>query len=218
MSVEWVAGLMIVIAIVALGGAALLFFRESWFMQWLRGTAGFLLVGMALYLVLMAASLFSYQQSSPEVPLASVSFVATGPQAWDVTVAEANGRNRVYELRGDIWQLDVRLLRYSGLGGIFGSQPSFQFERIGGRYITAEDEAAKEHTDYIMAADPPLGFDLWQRASRSGSIFVSAVRTGVALVPIVDGAIYEVVLDEDGLLTVRAGNSIAEDAPKAGLQ
>ena len=218
MSVEWVAGLMIAIAVVALGGAALLFFRESWFMQWLRGTAGFLLAAMALYLVLVAASLFSYQQSTAATPLASVSFVATGPQAWDVTVAEGNGRNRVYELRGDLWQLDVRLLRYSGLGGIFGSDPSFQFERIAGRYLTAEDEAAKEHTEYSMLTEPALGFDLWERAEQGGSLFVTATRSGVALVPIVDGAIYEVVLDDGGLLAVRAANSIAEDARKAGIE
>lgn len=216
MSVEWVAGLMVAIAIVALGGAALLFFRDrDWFFQWLRGTAGVLLAGTAFYLVLMSASLFGYQQVVNAVPLASISFVSTGPQAWDATVTEGNGRSRVYEMHGDLWQLDVRLLRYSGIGGIFGSDPSFQLERLSGRYLTVEDEDTKEHSEYSLLPDPVLGFDLWESARENGSLFVSAVRSNVALVPIADGAIYEVVLNDDGLVSLRAANSIAEDARKS---
>lgn len=215
MSVEWVAGLMVLIAVLALGGAALLFFRErDWFLQWLRGTAGVLLTLGALYLVLMAGSLFSYQPVSEETPMASVSFVANGPQNWDATVTEANGRTRVFELRGDLWQLDVRLLRYSGLGAIFGTDPSFQLDRLVGRYLSLEDEAGKDHSEYVLHTEPALGFDIWERASE-GSLFVKPVLTSVVLVPIVDGAIYEVVLNEDGLLAVRAANSIAQEAAKS---
>lgn len=215
MGVEWVAGLMVVIAIAALGGAAWLFFQESWLLQWLRGTAGFLLAGIAFYLVLLSASLFGYQPSQSGVPLASVSFVKNASQNWDVTVAEPNGRTRVFEVLGDLWQLDVRLLRYSGLGGIFGTEPSFQLERLSGRYLSVEDQANKDKTEYRMLTDSPLGFDVWESASESGSLFVTPVRSSVALLPIADGAIYEVVFGENGLLTARAANSVAEDAQKS---
>lgn len=215
MSVEWVAGLMVLIAVLALGGAALVFFRNrEWFVPWLVGTGGMLLAGMALYLALLAGSLFAYQGSEGETPLATVSFVAGEPQAWDVTISEANGRTRTYELNGDLWQLDVRLLRFSGIGGIFGTPPSFQLERISGRYISLEDEASKDHTEYPLNDEPFLGFDLWQRAQDGGSLFVTAVRSNVTLVPILDGAIYEVIIGEDGLLAIRPANSVAEDAQK----
>lgn len=215
MSVEWVAGLLVVVAIACLGGAAFLFFRETWFLQWLRGTAGLLLVAFALYASLFAGSLFGYQQVAGDKPLASVSFEKEGPQSWNVTVAEPNGDRRVYEMLGDLWQLDVRLLRYTGIGGIFGTPPSFQLERLSSRYLSVEDQAAKDHSDYMLLPAPFLGFDLWQRASDNGSLLVDAARSNVTLVPIADGAIYEVGLDEDTGLTLRAANSVAEDALKS---
>lgn len=215
MSVEWVAGLMVLIAILALGGAALLFFRDrNWFMQWLRGTAGFLLVAIALYLTLLAGSLFAYQPAASDVPLASVSFVANGPQKWDATLSEANGTTRVFELQGELWELDVRLLRYTGIGGIFGTQPSFQLERLAGRYLALEDETSKDKSEYSLLSEPVMGFDVWERAKAGGSLFVTPTRSKVALIPVVDGAIFEIILDENGLLAVRPANSVAEDAGK----
>lgn len=215
MSVEWVAGLLVVVAIACLGGTAFLFFRESWLIQWLRGTAGLLLAALAFYLALVAASLFTYQAVADSKPLATVSFENAGPQAWQVTIAEPNGDRRSYEVLGDLWQLDVRLLRYSGIGALFGTSPSFQLERISGRYLSVEDESSKDHSDYMLATEPFLGFDLWQRAADHGSLIVDALRSNVALVPMAEGAIFEVTLGEDDVLELRAANSAAEDALKS---
>jgi len=208
MGVEWVAGLMVLFAIVALAGAAVVFFRDrSWFLQWLRGTAGFVLLAVSVYLSLLAGSLFAYQQSSDGLPLATVSFVANGPQAWDVTVTEANGTSRVFELNGDLWEMDVRLLRYSGIGSIFGTSPSFQVERLAGRYLSLEDQQNKDVTEYNLLDEPLFGFDIWERAQEGGSLFVTPTRSGLRLLPVVDGAIVEVILDEGGHLGVRQANA-----------
>lgn len=216
MSVEWVAGLLVVLAVVALGGAALLFFRgEAWLMQWLRGTAGVLLASLALYLVFIAASLFSYLPAPDTDPLATLSFQKSGEQSWNVTVAEPDGSARVYDLKGELWQLDVRLLRHTGLGGIFSTGPSYQLERLTGRYLAEEDEASKDHSEHRLVSDPFLGYDIWQQASEHGSFLVTGVRSGVSLVPAADGAIFGVALDEEGLLALKAMNSVAEDALKS---
>lgn len=213
MGVEWVAGLLVALAAICLGGAAWLFFRDIWFMQWLRGTAGFVLVGAALSLVLVSASLFSYQQINGDAPLATLSFQKAGDQLWNVTIAEANGVRRAVKLPGDIWQLDVRLLRYTGIAGIFDTKPSFQLEQLRGTYLSMEDEEGKEHIDHNLLAPPLLGFDLWHRAHDGGSFLVDAARSNVALVPIADGAIYAVAMGDTGLKLI-AENSAAEAALK----
>lgn len=213
MGVEWVAGLLIAVAVVCLGGAAWLFFRETWFMQWLRGTAGFVLVGVALYATFIAASLFNYQVVPASAPMATVSFEGIGPQKWRVTISEANGNRRIYELLGDLWQLDVRLLRYKGIASVFGAQPSFELERLAGRYLSVEDEASKDHADFQLVTSPFLGFDLWERASANGSLIVEPTRSNVALVPAASGAIFEIRLGDSGL-ALAAANSAAEDALK----
>lgn len=213
MGVEWVAGLLVFFSVACLGGAAFLFFREAWLIQWLRGTAGFLLVGFALYASLVAASLFGYQQVSTSVPMATISFAKAGDRAWNVTLAEANGDRRVYEMLGDLWQLDVRLLRYHGVASVFGAAPSFQLDRLAGRYASLEDEATRDHTEYSLATEPFLGFDLWQRAFDHGSLVVDARRSNVTLVPMADGAIFELRLGDTGL-GVMPANSAAEEALK----
>lgn len=213
MGVEWVAGLMVLLAIIALAGAVVVFFRGSqWLLQWLRGTAGFLLLGMSVYLSLLAGGLFAYQKSGEGLPLVTVSFIATGPQVWDVTLTEANGSSRVFELTGDLWEMDIRLLRYSGIGGLFGTTPSFQLERLAGRYLALEDQQTKDITEYSLLEEPFLGFDVWERARDGGSLFVTPARAGLSLLPAVDGAIVEVVLDENGLLGVRQANAAATSA------
>ncbi len=214
MGVEGVAGLLVFVAILCLGGAAWLFFRETWFVQWLRGTAGFLLVIFAGYMALLAGSLFHYQAAPDSAPLATVSFQNEGSQKWRVTIAEANGDRRDYELLGDLWQLDVRLLRYSGFGSLFGSGTSFELERLVGRYQSLEDEAEKNHSEYLLLAEPLFGFDLWQRASDNGSMIVTPTRSNVALVPAANGAIFEVRLGATGL-EVAGANMVASDALKA---
>lgn len=210
MGVEWVAGLMVLIAIVALAAAAVIFFRDrSWFLQWLRGTAGFVLLAVSVYMSLLAGSLFAYQKTTDGLPLATVSMVANGPQAWDVTVTEANGTSRVFEVYGDLWEMDVRLLRYSGIGSIFGTSPSFQIERLAGRYLSLEDQQSKDLTEYNLLTEPVLGFDVWERAQASGSLFVTPASSGLRLLPAVDGAIVEVILDESGHLAIRQANASA---------
>ena len=211
MGVEVIAGILVVVAIACVGGAAFLFFGESWLLQWLRGTAGLLLAGIALYLVLFAAGLFGYQQVRSDAPMATISLERTGNQVYMATVAEANGDRRQFELRGDLWQLDVRLLRYAGLLSMFGGEPSFRLEKLSSRYITVEDEETKDHSEYGLLPESFLGFDVWQRASDNGSWMVSASRSAVVLVPATDGAIYDLVLVDDKL-TVSAANSAAEQA------
>lgn len=211
MSVEWIAGMLIALAVACVVGAAVLFLGGSWLMQWLRGTAGVLLVVIAGYFVLFSASLFSYQQVGYEQPLATVSFERNDAQDWAVTVAEANGNRRQFNLLGDLWQMDVRLLRYAGLLSVLNANPLFQLERLSGRYITLEDQQEKDRSEFQLSAAPFLGYDLWTRVHEGSSLLVDASRSSVVLVPIAEGAIYEVRLEERGL-TLAAGNSAAEDA------
>lgn len=211
MGVEWIAVILVLVAVACLGGAAFLFFGDSWLMQWLRGTAGLLLAGSALYLVLFSASLFGYQQVRSDVPMATISFERKGNQLWMATVAESNGDRRQFELRGDLWQLDVRMLRYAGLLSVFGAQPSFRLERLASRYVTLEDEQDKDHNEHDLLPTSFFGFDVWQRAHQHGSLMINATRSALVLMPAADGAIFELRMVEDRL-SAGAANSAAEQA------
>lgn len=211
MGVEWVAGILIVLALLFVAGAVVLFLGKEWLMQWLRGTAGVVLVLLAGHMTLVSASLFGYQQVPAGAPLATLSFERNGPQDWMVTISEANGDQRRFNVLGDLWQLDVRLLNYVGLLSLLEVNPSFRLERLSGRYLSLEDEQQKDHTNHNLMPEPFLGYDIWERTERHGSLMLNATRSSLVLVPIAEGAIFEVGFGDRGLILTPA-NSAAETA------
>ncbi|MCK5874346.1 MAG: hypothetical protein KAG82_06615 [Alcanivoracaceae bacterium] len=196
------------LAIVVAGSLILL--RTQWFLAWLKGSAGLLLIALAVYFSLFSLNLFSYQQLSREQPLATVSFRQLGPQSFVATLAEADGNNVDYQLQGDLWQIDARIIRWKGIFALLGFQSGYQFEDIQGRYLTLEDQLAKTPGSHHISR-PAIGFDVWQSARDGWSMMIDAQHGSATFMPMADGAIYEIVLTNTGL----AGRPLNEAAQAA---
>lgn len=184
--------------VLALGGAWILL-RQRWFLQWLKGTAGLALIAAAVYFSLFAFNLFSYHQLTMDRPIATVSFRQVAPQVFSATVTPVDGAPAEYELHGDLWQLDARIIKWKGLFALFGFQPGYQLDRIAGRYIRLEDERSRERTVYEIRS-PAVGFDLWESARNGWSLMVDARYGSATYLPMDDGAIFEVALTGSGLI------------------
>ena len=65
---------------VLLGAWVLL--RQKWVLQWLKGTAGLLLVVLAIYMSVFALNLYGYKEYAQEVSVATVSFRESGDQSF----------------------------------------------------------------------------------------------------------------------------------------
>lgn len=185
-------------AVMGLAGVYVLI-RNRWIIQWLKGTAGLLLIGIAVYLSLFALNLFSYHALTREAPVATVSFREVSAQTYSVTVAQPDGTNTQYELKGDLWQLDARIIKWKGLFALFGFSPGYQLDRISGRYLSLEDELSRERTVYEVKS-PTVGFDIWQSAKDGWSLMVDASYGSATYLPMANGAIFEVTLSNTGLV------------------
>ncbi|PKM22156.1 MAG: hypothetical protein CVV10_05715 [Gammaproteobacteria bacterium HGW-Gammaproteobacteria-14] len=184
------------LAFVVAGSIVLL--RNQWFIQWLKGTGGLLLIGLAVYFSLFAVNLFSYKQLSRDVPVATISFRSTEPQAFIATVSQADAGSTDYKLTGDLWQIDARIIRWKGLFAVLGFQPGYQLDRLQGRYLSLEDELNKTAMSHQIVK-PAVGFDIWSSARNSSSLMIDAQYASVTFLPMADGAIYEVLLTSNGL-------------------
>jgi len=173
--------------------------RNQWVMQWLKGTAGLVLILAAVYFSLFALNLFSYQALTRETPVATVSFREVAPQVFSVTVAQPDGTNTQYELKGELWQLDARIIKWKGLFALFGFSPGYQLDRISGRYLSLEDELSLERTVYEVK-NPAIGFDIWKSAQDGWSLMVDASYGSATYLPMANGAIFEVTLSNTGLV------------------
>ena len=195
--------------LIVIAGSIILL-RTEWLLQWLKGTAGLLLIALAVYFSLFSLNLFSYQQLSRETPLVTVSFRELGPQSYVATLAQQEAGNVDYQLRGDLRRVDARVIRWKGIFALLGFQSGYQLERVQGRYLTLEDERNKEASEYHISR-PAIGFDVWQSARTGWSMMVNADYVSGALMPMADGAIYEVILTNNGLIA-RPLNGAAQSA------
>lgn len=199
MSFSAVPYLIIVFAVLFVLGGAWILLKQKWFIAWLKGMTGILLVVLAIYISLFAFNLMSYQAMTSDMSVATVSFRKTGTQEYAATLAEPDGQSESFTLRGDLWQLDARIVKWKGFFSLLGFKPGYRLDRIEGRYFTLEDERSKPHTVFAVRA-PSIGFDIWQSAKDGYSLLVDARYGSATYLPMADGATYEVFLSDTGLL------------------
>jgi hypothetical protein len=191
-------------------GGALILLRSQWLIQWLKGSAGLAMIGLAVYFSLFALNLFSYHPLSREAPLGTISFRLLAPQTFVATLSQPDGSSVDYQLRGDLWQVDARIVRWKGVFSLFGLQPGFQFDQIEGRYLTLEDQLTKEPLAHQIRR-PAVGFDIWQSARDGWSLMLDAQYSSATFMPMAEGAIYEIVVTNSGL----SGRPLNEAARQA---
>lgn len=192
----------------ALVGIIMMWSRKGWFAQWLRGTSGFLLLAGAVWLAFVGWDLMSYRAITKERPLATVSIYNIGDQEFDLTLVDSEGAEERFIVRGDQWQLDVRLLVWNGPLQTLGFEPLYRFDRLSGRYLSLEQERNSERTVYGFSESG--GFDVWSFL-RDFDLWLDADFGSAVYMPMENGAVYSVVTTSKGLVA-RPINDVAQDA------
>ena len=182
--------------------------RSGWFGQWLRGTAGFILLAASVWLAFVGWDLMTYRSVMKERPLATVSIYKMDEQEYDLTLVDSEGNEDRFIVRGDQWQLDVRMLVWSGPLLALGAEPLYRFDRLSGRYLSLEQERNSERTVYGFSDSG--GFDVWTFL-RKFDTWLDANFGSAVYMPMENGAVYSVVTTSKGLVA-RPVNDVAMDA------
>lgn len=181
------------------GGKVLL--SGSWFLGFLRGSIGLVLLAGALLIVLVALDVYSYRNLGNEHSVGTISFERLDEQHFMVKLSDEDGLAREFELHGDQWQLDARMLKWKGALARWGIEPAYRLDRLSGRYLTLQDERNKERSVYALA-ESGHGVDVWSALREMGGRLpvVDAVYGSATFLPMQDGAVYEVRISHTGLL------------------
>ncbi|HEY7883759.1 MAG TPA: cation/multidrug efflux pump [Cellvibrionaceae bacterium] len=187
--------------LVAYSGLKILF-HNSWILGWLRGMFGLALLVLAGMFALVALDVFSYRQIDREQVVATLSFEKKAEQVFAVTLVDAEGEQSTYELRGDQWQLDARIIKWRGVLASVGIAPGYRLDRISGRYFALDKERTEPRSVFAFS-ESRYGVDLWQWArSSDGALgLVDASYGSATYLPMADGALFEVSLTQSGLIT-----------------
>ena len=186
--------------------------RKSWLVTWMKTTLAFSVVAFAVFLALVGVDLHRYQSYRYNTPVAKIKITQLDQQFYQVALSIINGGSYQYRLRGDLWQLDARLITWKGpLFTFLGATPGYQFERISGRYISLEQETTSQRTAYAIA-ESWSPFDVFQWLKGKKKLPLIEARYGSATyMPLRNGAEFTVAIGQDGLVA-RPVNTVAIEA------
>src|SRR5687767_2267734 len=184
-------------------------------LQLVRGTLFFLsgatVLLVAAIVVLVAANLYTYARLTHEQEAARVSMRQLGERHYVLSVQPKGEPPRHFELRGDEWQMDARVLKWRAMGNLLGFDTLYRLERLSGRYGSVAAERAGPRTVHDLSEETSL--DRWSLVRRHHAYvpFADALYGSAVYVPMSEGAEYTVSVSASGLL-VRPGNDTARKA------
>lgn len=180
---------------------------RGWGSKLIRLLASGLLLLSAALLGVLGAALFGYTRLLQEAEVASLSVQQLAPQHYAVQLDTPDGQRQRFELRGDQWQLDARVLRWKLPALLAGAPSLYRLERLSSRYVDVaqEREAVRSVHELGAQAFP----DLWilRRQFPQYLDFVDADFGSGAYLPLIDGARYSVSLGPRGGLVARPADA-----------
>ncbi len=175
------------------------------------GTAGALVLASGVLGLAVLSNLYTYQRLTHEQLAAEVLVEDQGGERYRAVLMIPGEVPRNFELRGDQWQLDARILKWHGVATLLGLDTLYRLERLQGRY--AEIARARQAPRTVYPLTRNAGLDLWRAAERHGRWlpWVDAYYGSATYMPLADGARFRVYVSATGLVT-RPGNVAAERA------
>ncbi len=189
--------------------------RFGWFFAWLRGTLGIVFLLLAISVAVFAIDLSRYDELLEEQPIASVRFTKIDEQHYRAEIDYyINQSPQEFEIRGDQWQVDARVIRWTGALAAAGAKPGYKLDRISGRYYSLEDERQRERSVYALHGGGDL-IDVWGVLHRYSDYVpgIDAQYGSATFLPMADQATFQLSLSHNGL-TAQPVNEIARAAVK----
>ena len=161
--------------------------------------------------IMLTMSYYSYHRLTAEQTVSKIEFHRTGTDEYQARVMIEGEPDRLFELRGNEWQMDARLVSWKPPATILGLDPIYRLERISGRFTDIARERSERRTVHELS--PPQLMDVWYVARRFPALApgIDAYYGSATYVPMADGARFEVSLSRNGLIA-RPVNEAARTA------
>ncbi|WP_461520700.1 cation/multidrug efflux pump [Porticoccus sp.] len=166
-----------------------------------RAVAGLALIGASVLLFLAGYDLLSYRALLQEQTVVTLQFQRLAPQNYRVVLVESDGEQHRYQLSGDQWQLDARMLKWHPSLASVGFKSLYRLERLSGRYADIRQQLQAPQSAHQLG-EVPTEFDTWLILKRFPGLrtWIDAQYGTATFLPMANGAIYEVKLAYGGLI------------------
>jgi hypothetical protein len=161
--------------------------------------------------IMLAFSYYGYGRLVDEQYIGKIKFTESAPEQYVARLMLDTEQDRMFEILGNEWQLDARVVTWKPPATLLGLDPIFQLDRLSGRYSTVEDEQSKVRS--VHALSEPAMLDVWRFARKYPKLMpgVDAHFGTATYLPMANGAVFEVTMTRTGLIA-RPVNEEAENA------
>ena len=172
---------------------------RRWTGSAIRSLLGLLLLALAGLAGTIVVGLRGYRALTLEVLAATVTTEPVSPQRFRATIVFPDKRLAMYELAGDAFYMDARILKWHPFANLVGLHTDFELDRVAGRYNSVVDERTKPHTTYELARPGLVDLFFLARRQLLGPL-VDAEYGSAAFIAAGGPAQYEVRVSTTGLL------------------
>lgn len=188
--------------------------RRQFRLRPLRRLIGVLMLGLACATGLLAVTLYQFFRLTSDTPVARVALHQLAERQFMVLAEVPGGETRQFQLRGDEWQIDARVVRWELPALLAGVPPLYRLERLSGRYTDAATDQAAARTVYALGQPGVPDLATLKRRFPNWLPFVDVQFGSGAYMPMFDGARYRVFLDPRGALFVRPDDAATAEGLK----
>ena len=151
-------------------------------------------------ILLLGSNMLTYHRLTHEAPVAQLKVKKLAEQRYQVRVLLLdNCRRSTYELNGDQWQIDARIVKWHGWANLLGLDAAYQLDRITGRYQSISQQRTQPASVYSL--ETQADYDLWAlKKDNQWLPWLDAEYGQSVFLPMQDQQSYLVYMTQTGLL------------------
>ena len=177
-----------------------LLLKQRWLWVWLRASVGLALLSISVFLGLLGWDYFSYHPQGSTQRLGTIAFQRVDEHHYAATVSLPHQLPTEYRLVGDLWRIHSTEIVWRGAFAQAGFKNSSRPVRLNSRFAGAAEARHSVASRTLIYPSPVHAADVFKQLSY---IFPSIqVNEGIAAyLPMVHGALYEIVLVDGKIKT-----------------
>ena len=159
-----------------------------------------LLILLGALLTVIGFSVVGYDSLTKEQLAANIHVKKLAPQDYLISLDSKNGQIKEFEVLGDQFFIDAKIIKWYYFSNLLGFKTIYKLDRIGGRYISFEEEKSKPRS--LFKLEEPASLDLFKLQEKYPILqkFVDAKYGSASFIEAKDDTNYRLMVSTTGLL------------------
>lgn len=184
----------------------------------LKLSLGLVVLFAALSIVLLAATIYTYDRLSGETLIAELRFDATGDRQYLAHLRTGDRcEDRTFPLYGDQWRIDAEFLKWKYWALLLGLDSQYRLDRLEGRYRSVAEQNSQRNVAHALGERTAVDIVALAESLGSWNFLLDATYGSSTYQDIDVGDVYYVYRTTTGIITrheprpVQTGGGVAFD-------